>query len=99
MDVPFSFTAKGQSFPAGTYDVVLDAGNSFVTLANKADQSKHLTWTVGPAEPAATAALVKFDTTGTDYALKSIQLGTRVTPNLDRNNKRGVSATTSIGGE
>jgi hypothetical protein len=99
VDVPFSFTAKGQSFPAGSYDVAMDANHSIVTLSSKSDTTKEISWTVRPAEAAKTPAVIRFDQVGTDYALKTIQLGERVTPNLDRSGKRGVSATTSIGGE
>jgi hypothetical protein len=98
VNVPFSFTAKGHAYPAGAYDIMLDANRNFVTMANQAN-TQHITWTVGPAEPAASAALVKFDQVGSDYALKSIQLGARVTPNLDQQNKRGITATTSISGQ
>jgi len=98
VDVPFGFTAKGQSFPAGSYTVALDSNSNFVTLASKSDVAKHITWSVGPAEKIDASALVKFDATGSDYALRSIQVGSRVTPNLDKP-KPGVSATTSIGGQ
>ncbi len=99
VDVPFSFTAKGQSFPAGSYEVALDTNHSIVTMASKAYPAKHLSWTVGPTDAAAMPAVVKFDASGADYTLKSIQVGERVTPNLDTHTKRGISATTSIGGQ
>ncbi len=97
VNVPFAFTAHGQSFPAGTYSVAMDASHNLVTLSSKADSTKEFSWLVGPAEVAPTPAVIKFDQVGSDYALKTIQLGDRVTSNLDR--KHGVSATTSIGGE
>ncbi len=99
VDVPFSFTAKGQSFPAGSYNVALDSNRSILTLASKADPAKHMSWAVGPTDPAQFPAIMKFDEVGTDHALKTVQLGERVTPNLDKGGKRGVSATTSIGGQ
>jgi hypothetical protein len=99
VDVPFSFTAKGQSYPAGSYDVALDASHNFVTLASEADATKHITWYVEPADAAKTPAVVKFDRAGNDHSLKSIQLGDKVTPNLDGPAPRGISATTSIGGQ
>ncbi len=99
VEVPFDFTAKGHSYPAGTYEVSLDSAHNFVTMASKADPSKHLTWTVGSSEVATSPALVKFDEIGSDYALKSIQVGERVTPNLNPSSKHGVVATTSIGGQ
>jgi hypothetical protein len=99
VDVPFSFTAKGESFPAGSYNVVLDANHNVVTLANQADATKHISWMVGPADVAKTAAVIRFDEVGTDYSLKTVQLGSHITPNLDTQNKKGISATTSIGGQ
>jgi hypothetical protein len=98
VDVPFSFTAKGQSFPAGTYSVALDSNHSYITMASNSDTTKHITWNVTPADKINAAALVKFDQTGANYALRSIQVGTKVTPNLDKS-KPGVSATTSISGQ
>ncbi len=98
VDVPFSFTAKGQSFPAGSYSVALDANHGFITMASNSDATKHITWNVTPADKINDTALVKFDQTGANYALRSIQVGTKVTPNLDKQ-KPGVSATTSIGGQ
>ena len=99
VDVPFSFTAKGNSYPAGMYDVKLDGNSGFVTLASRVDLTKQISWTVGPAEPAYKSAVVTFDQTGADHALKTIQFGSRITPNLDKHPKQGISATTSIGGQ
>jgi hypothetical protein len=99
VEVPFSFTAKGQSFPAGSYSVAFDANHSVVRLASKTDAAKEICWSTGPADIAKAPAVLSFDRVGADYALKTIQLGDRVTPNLNSVGKRGVSATTSIGGE
>jgi hypothetical protein len=99
VDVPFSFTSQGQLYPAGSYEVVLDANHNFVTMARETDATKHLTWSVGPADAAKTPAILKFDQIGAEYALRTIQLGDKVTPNLDPPSKRGISATTSIGGQ
>ena len=99
VDVPFSFTAKGHSYPAGMYDLELDGNGSFVTLASRVDLAKQIRWCVGPAEPAYMPAVVTFDQTGTDHALKTIQFGDKITPNLDKHPKQGISATTSIGGQ
>ena len=98
VNVPFSFTAKGHSFPAGEYKVAMDANHDFVTLSCQTDTSRAISWATGPAEAASTPVVIEFDKVGADYALKTIQLGDHITPNLDRNRK-GVSATTSIGGE
>jgi outer membrane usher protein FimD/PapC len=99
VNVPFSFTAQGQSYPAGRYQVTTDMNHNFVTLANETDANKHLTWLVGPAEAAKMPAVVTFDQTGASYYLKTVQMGDRVTPNLDTHSKAGISATTSIGGQ
>jgi hypothetical protein len=99
VDVPFNFTAMGQSYPAGSYDVATDLNHNFVTMVSNVDATKHITWTVKPAEPVKAPAVVTFDEVGADYSLKTIQIGQRVTPNLDKGNKRGVSATTSISGQ
>lgn len=99
VEVPFSFTAQGQSYPAGSYEVSLDANHNFVTMASKLDAAKHITWSVGPAEAAKTPAVVRFDATSGSYSLKTIQVGVSVTPVLDKDVKAPVSATTSIGGQ
>jgi hypothetical protein len=99
VDVPFSFTAQGQSYPAGRYEVMTDANQNFVTLANEADTSKHLTWLVEPADAAKTPTVVTFDQAGNGHYLKTVQLGGKITPNLDKVSKPGISATTSIGGQ
>jgi hypothetical protein len=99
VDVPFSFTAQGQSYPAGRYEVTTDTDHNFVTLANEADSSKHLTWTVGPADAGKAPTVVTFDQAGNAHYLKTIQLGDKITPTLEQKSKAGISATTSIGGQ
>jgi len=99
VDVPFGFTAQGQSYPAGTYEVSLDANSNFVTMQSKTDAGKRISWSVGPADAGIAPAVVRFDQTGASYALKTIQVGEHVTPILDKGVERGVSATTSISGQ
>jgi hypothetical protein len=99
VNVPFNFTAKGQSYSAGTYDVSMNEQRNFVTMASKAEPGNQITWIVSPAEIAKSPAVIKFDLQGSGYALKSIQLGDKVTPNLDPHSKAGLSATTSISGQ
>jgi hypothetical protein len=99
VDVPFGFTAQGQSYPAGRYEVTTDANQGLVTLANEADASKHLTWLAEPTDAAKTPTVVTFDQAGKAYYLKTVQMGDRITPNLDKMSKPGISATTSIGGQ
>src|ERR1700744_4600265 len=74
VDVPFSFTAKGQTYPAGTYMVTLSPDHNLVTMASKTDMAKQITWSVNPADAAAAPALVTFDRFGADQTLKTIQL-------------------------
>jgi hypothetical protein len=99
VNVPFNFTAKGQSYAAGIYDLSMDEQRNFVTMASKANPANQITWIVSPAKPAKSPAVVKFDLQGSGYALRSIQVGDKVTPNLDPLSKHGLSATTSISGE
>src|SRR5271170_5898285 len=83
VDVPFSFTAQGQSYPAGSYEVTLDTHNNFVTMANGMDPARQISWSVGPADAAKARAVVTFDQVGAGHALKTIQYGLKVTPDLD----------------
>src|SRR5271163_3136740 len=99
VNVPFNFTAKGQSYSAGTYDVSMDEERNFVTMASKADPGNQITWIVSPAVTAKSPAVIKFDVMGSGYALKSIQVGDKITPNLDPHSKPGLGATTSISGQ
>jgi hypothetical protein len=99
VDVPFSFTAKGHSYPAGTYEVSMDMNRNVVTMASEMNPTEHVSWTVGPADAAKTPAVIKFDHVGADYDLKTIQIGEHVTPVLDKNVQQSVSATTSISGQ
>lgn len=99
VDVPFSFTAKGQTYPAGSYDIVMDGNRDFITMESRVDLAKQIRWVVGPAEPAYKPAVVKFDVVGIDHELKNIQFDDRITPDLDKHRKQGISATTSIGGQ
>lgn len=99
VNIPFNFTAKGESYPAGTYDVAMNEQRNFVTMASKADPGDQITWLVSPAEPAKSPAVIKFDLVSSGYALKSIQLGDKITPNLDPQSKPGLGATISISGQ
>jgi hypothetical protein len=98
VEVPFSFTAQGHSYPAGSYEVAVNNNNDIVTMVSKADPKMHISWTAGPGEAINLPALVKFDQVGADHALKTIQVGDKVTPKLDKGTP-SVSASTSIGGQ
>jgi hypothetical protein len=74
----------------------MTGNNSIVTFYNRTDTAKRLTWLVRPADARKAPGVVTFDALGTNYSLKNIQVGSRITPNLDLPANRGVSATTSI---
>jgi hypothetical protein len=99
VNVPFTFTAMGQSFPAGHYDIAVHGNNSLVTLSSRADATKRLTWVVRPVDARKAPGVVTFDELGNSYSLKNIQVGSRITPNLDPQANRGVGATTSVGNQ
>ena len=99
VNVPFNFTAQGQPYPAGSYEVDLDVNHNVMTMTSKTDTTKHFSWNVGPADAANTPAVIKFDHVGANYALKTIQIGEHVTPILDKDVEQSVSATTSISGQ
>ena len=99
VDVPFSFTAKGQTYPAGAYDLAVNANHTIVTISSQVDLGKQIQWNVRPTEAAAYPAVMTFDQAGTDHALRTIQLGDKVTPDLDRRPAKGISASVSVGGQ
>lgn len=84
LEVPFSFTAKGHTFPAGSYYLFLESRSSLITLSSRSEPGSSLTWIVGPAEVANSPVVLKFDETGTEHMLRTIQCGDRVTPFLDK---------------
>jgi hypothetical protein len=85
INVPFSFTVAGESFPAGRYLVERDARGSFVTLAAR-DWSQSSSWRLGPGSPGPTESKValKFAKMGDKRVLESIQYGPLITSKLDK---------------
>ena len=85
VNVPFNFEAHGQAFPAGQYSVSLDKNANVLTLSNMANTSQTLNWVASPADKTDTspALQIKFDDAGYTHELRSIQLGSRITPVLD----------------
>jgi hypothetical protein len=81
-DVPFSFVVKGRSFPAGSYDIMMDSTQSFITLASRTTSAKIIQMTLGPADPANAPAVLKFEVVGAVHSLEYIQMGARSTSNL-----------------
>ena len=99
VNVPFSFTVKGQPFPAGPYEVSLDFRDNFVTLASKSQPVRQMIWRVEPTDAGKSPVMVDFRRSGSDYALERIQIGVWTTPKIAPRSRHGVSATTSIAGE
>jgi hypothetical protein len=95
LKVPFSFEAKGHTYPAGLYNVKLDDQRLFVTLSRADALDRPLTWIAGPGgeDPAQRKAALEFDLTGQEFVLRTIQCEGRITPNLDSKRKQaGKSA-------
>jgi hypothetical protein len=101
ISVPFSFSALGHNYPAGSYNIKRDVNANFVTLQlNKSD--KTLTWVLGPgsAEPGETRIVLRFAQTGDQHVLDSIQFGPKITSSLthlDRKNRESTAERTSLG--
>lgn len=91
-DVPFSFTVKGHSFPAGQYDITMDSTKSFITLSSRTNPALVIVNTLGPADPIRAAALLRFDVIGGSHSLETIKMGVRSTSDLDVRSKRTVDA-------
>jgi hypothetical protein len=87
--VPFTFTALGQNFPAGTYSIQKNLDANFVTLRLK-DSSKGITRVLGPGDPDNTDSRVvlRFRTDGDDHVLDTIQFGSKITARLPEMNGR-----------
>jgi len=88
LKVPFSFHAGGKDCPAGDYVVSKDARSNLVTLRSK-EATRSFTWVVGPGDPAptATAVTLRFNETGNDHELRSVQYGSSITSRLDKKSK------------
>jgi|SRR5579862_4296721 len=102
VNVPFNFQTHGQAFPAGQYEVSLDMNACVLKLRNTANTSQSLNWLVSPADYTANspALQMKFDDAGYTHELRSIRLGSRITPVLDAPAKRhdaGSSVVTAGG--
>lgn len=82
--VPFNFTAAGKICPAGYYTVRHDDNSGFVSLISK-DSPQIFTWVVGPsiAPPDNRKISLKFDESGDNHLLRSVQYGAFITPRLD----------------
>jgi hypothetical protein len=81
--VPFSFTAEGKAWPAGTYIVTMSSLGNFLTLRGT-HSTKCFTVHLNPgnARPTDTGVTLKFDDVDGMHVLKSVQYGSMVATNL-----------------
>jgi hypothetical protein len=85
VNVPFNFVSKGESFPAGQYIATLDSNDSVLALTSATNPRVSAHWTAGPADfnPSDEKLTLKFDDQGDSHALRTVQLGPRITSRLD----------------
>jgi hypothetical protein len=85
VNVPFNFETHGIAFAAGQYTASLSMNRNVLTLTNVNDPKETILWTVSPADESELVKplLMKFDAFGSNHELRTIQLGTRITPRLD----------------
>ena len=93
--VPFSFSALGHEFPAGTYSVDANINTNVVRLRLK-NCSKSLVWTLGPGDPdpGDQRVMLRFSSVGGTHVLDSIQYGDKITSRLSPidSHSRGTGA-------
>ena len=96
VDVPFAFKADGKSFPAGTYS--LNSAGDFVKLGGA---SQSATWIIHPGDPAPNdkRVILKFDQSGSEHVLRSIQYGNKTTSRLDKQMKDADVTVQSVEGQ
>jgi hypothetical protein len=90
--VPFQFEAKGQSFPAGDYDVAVDIEHGFVTLSNDQNASKRIEWLAMPADGRSQTASLKFGSDGVNFTLLTVNAGKWATPHRSDSSKYPITA-------
>ncbi|UWZ82126.1 hypothetical protein [Occallatibacter riparius] len=100
VNVPFNFSANGQSFPAGAYDVQQGINGSFVTLQQH-DGTKHLVSVLEPGvkDPSDSRIVLRFDVNGEDYILDTIQIHAKTTAHMTKSHKHHKDQERVITGE
>ena len=85
VNVPFNFETHGKRLPAGIYKVESASNHFALRLSSNTDTKVSFTWIASPAEfgPNMSTLSLTFDI-GADgtHALRSIRLGTLITPVL-----------------
>jgi hypothetical protein len=85
VNIPFNFVSKGESFPAGKYIATLDSNHNVLALSSMTNLRVSARWVAGPADynPNDEKLTLKFDDLGDCHALRTMQLGPRITSRLD----------------
>ena len=83
--VPFDFNIDGKTLPAGTYNVTRDMNGQLVTLESQ-DCKYAYSWLVmrDPADQPSHLVTLRFDESGNNYALRTVQYDTLTTKRLDK---------------
>lgn len=102
VDIPFNFNSQGHVFPAGHYVATLNSNQTVLALTNMADAKMSTRWVASPIEcnPADQKLILKFDGLGDGHALRTVQLGSRITPRLDAPRHHNASSIAAeVGGQ
>ncbi|GGH05271.1 hypothetical protein [Silvibacterium dinghuense] len=85
VNVPFNFESHGIAYSAGRYEATTGLNKGIITLRNTQDPRQSFTWVTSPADATAISApmRISFDELGSTHELRTIQLGSRITPRLD----------------
>ena len=85
VNVPFSFSANGQAFPAGTSEVEQGLNAGFVTLRQQAG-TKTLIRVLEPGvnDPKDSRVVLRFDVDGENYVLDTIQIHAKITTHMTK---------------
>jgi hypothetical protein len=73
VNVPFSFTVKGQTFPAGYYNIEMATDEAFIDLTSNLDPAKHINVVTMPADPGHNFVVLTFSVEGSTHVLTAIQ--------------------------
>ena len=101
LNVPFSFTAQGKSYPAGQYTVSVDNNLKVATLTSRSDISKSIGSTLVPSNgnPSVPANVrLDFSTTVSGHELRRIRYGATSTVDLAKLTPRSSASATAPSG-
>ncbi|HEX4005070.1 MAG TPA: hypothetical protein VHX60_02730 [Acidobacteriaceae bacterium] len=99
VNIPFNFTVAGKTLPAGQYQVEPGPMGNTVRLTSN-DSAHNFVWAVTPGSPEPTdqRTILTFDTFDQGHALRTVQIGSRITSRLDRA-RREYTPTRVMAGE